>query len=105
MDSANFILKSTVGNTYPAADISSADELNKLASPLEVSPDYLMNGTIDLKAQSSAPWSVAHHSRQPVAHKPPERKRTCLTGHIWFGSNIGNFSWPVRGQARGKDKK
>lgn len=58
------------GDAKPSADV-----LNRLASALEVSPDYLMNGTIDDKAQSSISDQELLTQFKRIEQMPEDRKR------------------------------
>jgi len=58
------------GDAKPSAEI-----LNRLANALEVSPDYLMNGTLDDKAQSSLSDQELLSQFKRIEQMPEDRKR------------------------------
>lgn len=58
------------GDAKPSADV-----LNRLAGALEVSPDYLMNGSIDDKAQSSIFDHELLSQFKRIEQMPDDRKR------------------------------
>ncbi|MEM6738440.1 MAG: helix-turn-helix transcriptional regulator [Bacteroidota bacterium] len=58
------------GDAKPSAEV-----LNRLANALEVSPDYLMNGTLDDKAESSLSDQELLLQFKKVEQMPEDRKR------------------------------
>ena len=58
------------GDAKPSADV-----LNRLANALEVSPDFLMNGTLDDKAQSSLSDQELLTQFKRIENMPEDRKR------------------------------
>ena len=58
------------GDAKPSADV-----LNRLATALEVSPDFLMNGTLDDKAESSLSDQELLMQFKKVEQMPEDRKR------------------------------
>ena len=53
----------------------SAEVLNRIARALEVSPDFLMNGTIDDKAESSLSDNDLLNQFRKVEKLPEDKKR------------------------------
>ncbi len=58
------------GDAKPSADV-----LNKLATALEVSPDYLMNGTLEDKAEGAISDQELLSQFKKVEQMPENRKR------------------------------
>ncbi len=58
------------GDAKPSADV-----LNRLANALDVSPDFLMNGTIDDKAQSNISDQELLAQFKKIEQMPEDRKR------------------------------
>lgn len=58
------------GDAKPSADV-----LNRIASALEVSPDYLMNGTLDDKAEGSLSDQELLRQFKKVEQMPEDRKK------------------------------
>jgi len=58
------------GDAKPSAEV-----LNRLATALEVSPDFLMNGTLEDKAQSSLFDQELLNQFKKIENMPEERKR------------------------------
>ena len=58
------------GDAKPSADV-----LNRLAGALEVSPDFLMNGTMDDKAQNTISDQELLSQFKKIEQMPENRKR------------------------------
>jgi transcriptional regulator with XRE-family HTH domain len=58
------------GDAKPSAEV-----LNRLASALEVSPDYLMNGSLDDKAESALADRELLLQFKKIEQMPEDRKR------------------------------
>lgn len=72
----NAIVHYTNVGRYERGDAKpSADVLNRLANALEVSPDFLMNGTLDDKTQSSLSDQELLFQFKRIENMPEDRKR------------------------------
>ncbi len=58
------------GDAKPSSEV-----LNRIASALEVSPDYLMNGTLDDKAENMLTDQELLHQFRKIEKMPDDRKR------------------------------
>lgn len=61
------------GDAKPSADV-----LNRLANALEVSPDFLMNGTLDDKANSSLTDQELLVQFKKIEQMPENRKKLLI---------------------------